>query len=372
MTIKTIKVKKQKTIAGYVAKSTAMFCTTAVMLICVNTLNVKAELYTYCVPVAGVSAALDAYLEKQQKTAVIASIKAKSVPTVEAVTANEQAVDYIRKNYTNLGIANVNTTLNVRVSPVNGKVIGRIPAGGACEVLETAEGWFKVKSGDVEGYVSANYLLTGDLAIERAAKELSETATVNVAGLNMRKSASTSAKVITVLKRNTVVNVLEDLGEWLKISYNNTTGYVYSKYTELEYQLPEAITVDEIKYGTEVSDLRERVVAYAKQFVGNPYVYGGNSLTHGTDCSGFVKLIMAHFGITTPRTATTQYNAGRKISVAELLPGDLIVYGDRQIEHIAIYIGDGQVVHASNAKTGIKYSKYNYRNIYGCVRFIEN
>lgn len=374
MTIKKIKVRKQKTIVGHAAKNTAMFCVTAAMLICANTLNVKAETYTYCVPVAGVSAALDAYLGEQQKTAVLASasLRAKSVPTVEAVAANEQAVDYIRKNYTNLGIANVNTTLNVRVSPVNGKIIGRIPAGGACEVLETADGWFKVKSGKVEGYVSANYLLTGDLAIERAAKELSETATVNVAGLNMRKSASTSAKVITVLKRNTVVKVLEDLGEWLKISYNNMTGYVYSKYTESEYQLAEALTMDEIKYGTEVSDLRERVVAYAKQFVGNPYVYGGNSLTHGTDCSGFVKLIMAHFGITTPRTATTQYNAGRKISVAELLPGDLIVYGDRRIEHIAIYIGDGQVVHASNAKTGIKYSKYNYRNIYGCVRFIEN
>lgn len=374
MTIKRIKEKEKKAITRCVAKSAATFLAAGAMFICANTLTAKAETYTYSIPVAGVSVALEAYLEEQQGVAAAAnvSLQERSIPTVEAVATNAQALAYITENYTNLGIANVNTSLNVRVSPVNGKVIGIIPAGGACEVLEEVDGWFKIKSGDVEGYVSGNYLLTGDLAIDRAVKELSSIATVNVSGLNMRKNASTSSKVINVLRRNTAVKVLEDLGEWLKVSHNNSTGYVYAKYTEQEYKLAEALTMDQIKYGTAVSDLREQVVAYAKQFVGNPYVYGGNSLTKGTDCSGFVKLIMAHFGITTPRTATTQYNAGKKISVAELLPGDLIVYGDRQIEHIAIYIGDGQVVHASNVKTGIKYSKYNYRKIWGCVRFIED
>lgn len=373
MTIKKNTVKNRKKIMGYVAGSSAVVCTTAVMLIFANRINVSGEGYTYCVPEAEIMAEPAVHFEELQENVLPegVSIEAKIVPDV-ATAANGQVLAYIEKNYTNLGIANVNTSLNVRISPVNGKVIGRIPAGGACEVLETADGWFKIKSGDVEGYVSAEYLLTGDLAIERAMSELTETATVNVSGLNMRKSASISSEVITVLRRNTVVDVLKDCGEWLKISYNNMTGYVYSEYTESGFRLAEALSTETKKYGTEISDLRERVVAYAKQFVGNPYVYGGNSLTQGTDCSGFVKLIMAHFGITTPRTATTQYNAGRKISVAELLPGDLIVYGDKQIEHIAIYIGDGQVVHASNAKTGIKYSKYNYRNIYGCVRFIEN
>ena len=374
MAIKKIKENNKTFVGRNTVKGAATFLAAGAILFGANTLTAKAETYTYSIPVAGVSVALTEYLEEQQsaESAVSASLTERSIPTVEAVATNAQALKFINENYKNLGIANVNTSLNVRVSPVNGKVIGRIPAGGACEVLEETNGWFKIKSGEVEGYVSGNYLLTGNLAIERAVKELSSIATVNVSGLNMRKSASTSSGVVKVLKRNTAVKVLEDLGEWLKIPHNNSTGYVYAKYTEQEYKLAEALTMDEIKYGKEVSDLREQVVAYAKQFVGNPYVYGGNSLTKGTDCSGFVKLIMAHFGITTPRTATTQYNAGKKISVAELLPGDLIVYGDKQIEHIAIYIGDGQVVHASNVKTGIKYSKYNYRKIWGCVRFIED
>lgn len=374
MAIKKIKENNKTFVGRNTVKGAATFLAAGAILFGANTLTAKAETYTYSIPVAGVSVALTEYLEEQQsaESAVSASLTERSIPTVEAVATNAQALKFINENYKNLGIANVNTSLNVRVSPVNGKVIGRIPAGGACEVLEETNGWFKIKSGEVEGYVSGNYLLTGNLAIERAVKELSSIATVNVSGLNMRKSASTSSGVVKVLKRNTAVKVLKDLGEWLKITHNNSTGYVYAKYTEQEYKLAEALTMDEIKYGKEVSDLREQVVAYAKQFVGNPYVYGGNSLTKGTDCSGFVKLIMAHFGITTPRTATTQYNAGKKISVAELLPGDLIVYGDKQIEHIAIYIGDGQVVHASNVKTGIKYSKYNYRKIWGCVRFIED
>lgn len=374
MTIKKIKKEHTNFVARNTVKGAMTFLTAGAILFGANTLTAKAETYTYNVPVAGVSVALTEYLEEKQsvENAAGASLTERSIPTVEAVATNAQAMAYITANYTNLGIANVNTSLNVRVSPGNGKVIGRIPAGGACKVLEETNGWFKIKSGEVEGYVSGNYLLTGDLAVERAVKELSSIATVNVSGLNMRKSASTSSDVVRVLRRNTAVKVLEDLGEWLKVTHNNSTGYIYAKYTEQEYKLAEALTMDEIRYGKEISDIREQVVAYAKQFVGNPYVYGGNSLTKGTDCSGFVKLIMAHFGITTPRTATTQYNAGKKISVAELLPGDMIVYGDKQIEHIAIYIGDGQVVHASNVKTGIKYSKYNYRKIWGCVRFIED
>ena len=374
MTIKKIKENKKTFVGRNTVKGVATFLAAGTILFGANTLTAKAETYTYSVPVAGVSVALTEYLKEQQsaESAANVSITERSIPTVETVATNAQALKFINENYKNLGIANVNTTLNVRVSPVNGKVIGRIPAGGACEVLEETNGWFKIKSGEVEGYVSGNYLLTGDLAIERAVKELSSIATVNVSGLNMRKSASTSSAVVKVLRRNTAVKVLEDLGEWLKITHNNSTGYIYAKHTEQEYKLTEALTMDEIRYGKEVSDIREQVVAYAKQFVGNPYVYGGNSLTKGTDCSGFVKLIMAHFGITTPRTATTQYNAGKKISVAELLPGDLIVYGDRVIEHIGIYIGNGQIVHASNKKTGIKYSDYNYRKIWGCVRFIED
>lgn len=302
--------------------------------------------------------------------------------------------EYINSHYDNLGLADVDNTLNIRSKPVNGKIIGKLLPDGAFEIEETTdEGWYKITSGDIEGYVSADYVLAGEQAYTRAEEIIQVSVVVNVSGLNLRKAATTTSKVIKVLPRNSVADVIEDNGEWLKVSFDGKEGYVYGEHVMVRYNLPAALTIDEYNASKKktssgksastaaskalpasetVSDLRTRLVAYAKQFVGYPYVYGGNSLTKGTDCSGFVKLIMAEFGITTPRTASTQYNAGKKISVSELLPGDLIVYGDKVIEHIGIYIGNGQIVHASNKKSGIKYSKYNYRNIYGCVRFIED
>ncbi len=306
-------------------------------------------------------------------TEVSASAVSRSVVAAAPVVSTG-AIDYINANYRNLGIANVETTLNVRSVPVNGKIIGKLFPNGACEISEEADGWYKITSGDVSGYVSGKYLLTGDLAVEKAQETIQLNVVVNVNGLNFRTGATTASKVMKVLPRNTMATVVEDQGDWLKISYNGQEGYVYGEHVIMQYNLPAAVTMDEYNSSKKpsTSSIRAELVKYAKQFVGNPYVYGGNSLTKGTDCSGFVKLIMAKFGITTPRTATTQYNAGKKISVAELLPGDLIVYGDSVIEHIGIYIGNGQIIHASNKKTGIKYSKYNYRKIYGCVRFIED
>ncbi len=319
---------------------------------------------------------LDEYsAEVMSGTAVSSTLAARSRSVVAAIPSDNEVAEYLKANYDNLGIANVDTTLNVRSTPVSGKIIGKLFPNSACEIEETTtEGWYKITSGDVTGYVSGEYLLTGESAAERAEEAIQINVVVDVNGLNLRKGATTSSKVMRVLPRNTKAEVVEDNGEWLKISYNGAEGYVYGEHVVMQYELPVAMTIDEYNASKKlaVSGIRTQLVEYAKQFVGYPYVYGGNSLTKGTDCSGFVKLIMAKFGITTPRTATTQYNAGKKISVAELLPGDLIVYGDRVIEHIGIYIGNGQIVHASNKKTGIKYSDYNYRKIYGCVRFIED
>jgi len=319
---------------------------------------------------------LEEYINEYTSVAVAeSSLMERSRNIVNDVNVNSEVINYINANYNNLGIANVDTTLNVRSNPVSGEIIGKLLPNGACEIEETtATGWYKITSGDVTGYVSGEYLLTGELAAARARETIQLNVVVDVNGLNLRKGATTASKVMKVLPRNTMATVLEDNGEWLKISYNGMEGYVYGEHVVMQYNLPVAMTIDEYNATKKpaVSSIRTQLVEYAKQFVGYPYVYGGNSLTKGTDCSGFVKLIMAKFGITTPRTATTQYNAGKKISVAELLPGDLIVYGDRVIEHIGIYIGNGQIVHASNKKTGIKYSDYNYRKIYGCVRFIED
>ena len=118
------------------------------------------------------------------------------------------------------------------------------------------------------------------------------------------------------------------------------------------------------------SDVRTSLVNYALQFVGNPYVWGGTSLTNGADCSGFVQTLYNDFGVDIPRVAADQANAGQRISVEEALPGDLIFYSENgYIYHVVMYIGDGQVVHASSSATGIKVSDlYREQAVWG-VRF---
>lgn len=123
---------------------------------------------------------------------------------------------------------------------------------------------------------------------------------------------------------------------------------------------------------TVVSATRTAIVAYAKQFLGNPYVYGGTSLTNGADCSGFTQSIFAHFGITTGRSSRDQAAKGKEISLSAIQPGDLLFYASGStINHVAIYIGDGKIIHSSNPTTGITITKYNYRTPCKAVTFLD-
>ena len=121
-----------------------------------------------------------------------------------------------------------------------------------------------------------------------------------------------------------------------------------------------------------VSATRTAIVAYAKQFLGNPYVYGGTSLTNGADCSGFTQSVFAHFGITTGRSSRDQAAQGKEISMSAIQPGDLLFYASgNYINHVAIYIGDGKIIHSSNPTTGITITKYNYRTPCKAVTFLD-
>ena len=123
---------------------------------------------------------------------------------------------------------------------------------------------------------------------------------------------------------------------------------------------------------TVVSATRTAIVAYAKQFLGNPYVYGGTSLTNGADCSGFTQSVFAHFGITTGRSSRDQADKGKEISLSAIQPGDLLFYASGStINHVAIYIGDGKIIHSSNPTTGITITKYNYRTPCKAVTFLD-
>lgn len=299
------------------------------------------------------------------QSAGIASILETSKTQEEYLSIAEESHGALW-GYTNIGIANVESgNLNVRAVPsTDGKLVGKLPKNAACEVLETADGWAHIQSGEVDGYVSLDYLLTGPEAIIMARGLVRTVALAQTDGLNIREQPSTESAVLTQVLKGEELEYVETLADgWIKVSLDGEEAYVSGEYVTVEDKLDTAITMSELLYGQGVSDVRVDLVEYAKQFLGNPYVWGGTSLTKGADCSGFVLSVFKKFGVTLSHYSGAQANEGRQISASELKPGDLVFYGNSRgtINHVAIYIGGGQVIHASSPTTGIRISSYNYR-----------
>lgn len=274
--------------------------------------------------------------------------------------------------YTNIGIAQVDGNLNIRKeASENGEIIGKIKNGGAVEILDTADGWVHVSSGKVEGYVSADYIVTGQEAVDLANQLVAWVATATGDGLRIRREPNTDSPIIINVSSGEKLDMIEDLGDWVKVSIDGDEGYVSADYVTIAQELEHAMTLEEINFGAGVNGTRASLCTFALQFVGNPYVWGGTSLTKGADCSGFVLSVFANYGIYLPHSSRAQANCGTKISASEAQPGDLFFYGSGSISHVAIYIGNGQIVHASNRRTGIKISSAYYRNPLKVVRILN-
>lgn len=267
------------------------------------------------------------------------------------------------------------STLNVRKdTSTNTPIITQLNEKSGVEVLGSAQGgWVKVETGDGQvGYVKGEFL-----TIERAV------ATVTVNGLNLRDYPSTTdSKVIGKFGQGEEIAVHYRVGDWYNISQEGIEGFVHKDYIQSQFigLLPEKALADvkridpnnptiKVVEGIDKNkpnaskpqangNLGEQLVADAKQFLGNPYVYGGNSLTTGVDCSGFVQQMMKRHGISVSRSSGSQYASdGYSIDKDQLKKGDLLFYGfNGVVSHVAIYIGDGQVIHANDEATGIKIS----------------
>lgn len=323
---------------------------------------------------AGVAATLE---EKQTENAQvsIAGIS-KSAVKVEAVTQEspvEEVTQTTIAGYTNLGVANVDSYLNVRTENNEGsKLAGKMPKNAGCEITEVLDGWYKIQSGEVSGYVKSEYLLTGEAAVAKAQELLTDTATAKTSNLNVRKEPNTESSVIIQVGEGEKLEVVEVLDGWVKVAVDSDAGYVAADYVAVGKELPTAVTLKELYYGNGVSQTRVEMVEYAKQFLGNPYVWGGTSLTKGTDCSGFTMGIYKHFGISLPHSSRAQAGYGTKVSLSDAKPGDLVFYSSGgSINHVAMYIGNGQVIHASTKKTGIKISNVSYRSVKTVRRIIN-
>lgn len=297
------------------------------------------------------------------------------VPTA-GVASEEKLVTVISENldtdgdnsiagYDNLGISHVSNHLNIRKeADEKSDLVGKMTNKCGCEILEVDGDWLKIKSGKVEGYAKSEFIYTGRKAIEAAEEALTLMATVNTTTLFVREFPDKDARVMTMVPMGESYEVTEGSvsDNWVKVAIDEDEGYISTEFVSIAEQLDTAVTLTELKFGDGVSDVRVSLVNYAKQFLGNKYVWGGTSLTNGCDCSGYVQSIFRKYGVSLPRTSYTQVNSGKKISASEAKPGDLFFYSKYgRINHVAIYIGNGQVINAASKKLGIRINSAYYR-----------
>ena len=404
------------------------------------------------VPVAGVTQTLaqvlkeaggvqaqtaDAGEELQSNAAVARMMEPEMVAEEAWETAEiaENELPQTASEFADIAVAQVNHYVNVRQEPdTESEILGKLYDKSAATVLETTEdGWYRITSGNVNGYVKAEYVVVGDEELARSVG--TRLATVTTTTLFVRTEPTTEAKVLTMLPDGDDVVVTDESTEgWAKVSTADGDGYVALDYVTLstEYIHAESKAEEEARLAREEAERQaaaraaeearkareaeaaraaaeqeaarkaaekqevkksgagssagsssgssagsgsgssagqsaqtassngQAVVDYARQFLGNPYVYGGNSLTNGTDCSGFVKGVYAAFGINLPRTSSEQRSVGYAVSLSEIQPGDIVCYSG----HVGIYAGNNTLIHASNEKTGITLtSPVTYRSV---------
>ena len=285
-----------------------------------------------------------------------------------------------------IAFANVTDALNVRKGPgTNYSRIGKLGKNAYCIVESVENGWAKITSGSVKGYCSTEYLIMGDEAVKMAESLGTLTATVNrgIRNLNVRSSADTTAdnviakvsggesfkvvKEVVISKNDPEAKTFVQI-EWNNDAQKNVEAYVNSEFVSVAYKYKEA--VESSSYGDGVSQLRTNMIDYAMRYLGTPYVWGGNSLSRGVDCSGFVQQVFKAYGYSTPRVSREMARTYSAVSRSEAKAGDLVFYHNLKtgvVDHVAIYIGNGKIIHANN---GVEISNVNYRTVYKYARVI--
>ena len=296
---------------------------------------------------AGVTSALTYYgadVSVAQNDSNVVTASAQGAQAGDTAQETEQANEASQTptaaqtcGYTNLGMSVISSgNLNIRQeASTDSEVVGILTNHNACELLEDAGDWYKVTSGKVTGYVSKQYLVTGNEAESIAEHEIKTVATVNTETLNVRAEKSTEAAVLSQVGNSEAFTVNSVADGWVEISVDDSVGYISQDYVTLAQALPTAKTIEQVKYGDGVSDVRASVVSYALQFVGNRYVWGGTSLENGVDCSGFTMRILGKYGVSLPHSSKAQPSCGTKISASDAKPGDLFFYGSgSSISHL--------------------------------------
>ena len=267
--------------------------------------------------------------------------------------------------YDNIGVSIARDYVNIRkTAKTNGTIVGKLPGKAGCEILGESGSFYKIKSGLVTGYVSKQYIATGTKAEQLAVQYADLRAIIKIAAMKVRTGPGKNYKQWTRVTKEETYIVKTQLDGWVQIEIDDDDGYISTEnnFVQVRFALDQAIPYTPVS-SSKSSSLRNNIKEYAVKYIGGKYVWGGNSLTTGTDCSGFVQLIYKHFGVTLPRVAKDQASKGVEVSSANKKIGDLIFYANSKgvIDHVAIYIGNNQVVHAASTKSGIRISTWNYR-----------
>ena len=275
--------------------------------------------------------------------------------------------------YKNIGISSVDNYLNVREEPSeDGKIIGKMTSKSAGDILETTEDgqWYKIHSGPVTGYVKAEYILTGASAKNEALNVAELMAIVSTDRLNVRTEPSTESQIWTQISNNERYAVLSQTDGWVEIELDSTSAYVSTDFVDVRYALPEAI-----KFSPLDANVSLRIKLSTMPFsLWEENMYGAAmTLIQEPTAPALRNMYTARWpGITLNRVSRDQAKQGKQIKSSEMRPGDLIFYTNSKgtINHVAMYIGNGQIVHAASRRSGIKISTWNYRNPYRIINLL--
>lgn len=369
-------------------------------------MGINAEAGESVLPGGGVSLIIDKNNKLENVVANNSGIPIESiveffhVDDTETPLAEPTEEDLFRK----LVIAQVSTCVNVRSLPSEeGEVLGKLYNNSVGTFISEENGWYQITSGTVTGYVKAEFCVTGEEAVEIAKQVGKRFATVTTQTLFVRQEPSTECAILGMVPEGDDLLVLEETEGWVKVDVEEGIGWVSAEYVKLHSEFVQAESKEEerARLAKEEeerrkareaaaraaaansqnnapaagqapaqdpanytvsgdSEMGKAVAEYALQFLGGPYVWGGTSLTNGADCSGFVMSVYANFGVSLPHSSTADRTQGYAVDGLEnAQPGDLICYSG----HVALYIGNGQIVHASSPGVGIIVSDAGYRSI---------